>query len=141
MAVVQKDEARERGNQKAVDEVNAMLQRLRAQLEQDFAELREEEDTLRSQLLSEVISEKFIGQWDRFAGKVGDKIAEFDFKRRRETLESLRFKGKLGVDNGQRVVWVYLFDTYTDTIYLDKDVGNSVDNLPSLITGDEPGLN
>jgi len=104
-------------------DVKALFARLKAETESLFNELRSEEDDLRSQLHTTTISDEFIKSWDRHAGKIRGKVAEFSFDDRRKSLESLGFAGRFDYDHstGEKILWVYLYDTYADKIVLATD--------------------
>lgn len=103
------------------NDIKAMFTKLRNETERVLHELREEEDAVRAQLLNYSISNDFITSWERYSDTVRDTIAQFTFAERQDAIEALGLTGRIGVDNGEKVLWIYLYDTYTATVSLSSD--------------------
>jgi hypothetical protein len=96
-----------------------MLEKIWEDTENLLNDLNTEEDELRSQLTLRSISDEYIRQWEQNAARVGEKIDQFSFQEKRETIDSLGITGVLRYD-GRRILDIYIYDVYADSQPLEE---------------------
>jgi site-specific DNA recombinase len=83
-----------------------MLEERKARLEELRANLQREHADVSSHLKTQVISDDDIAEIETFCADIRDRLDETSFEVKRQIIEFLDVRGKLAIENDEKVVYV-----------------------------------
>ena len=83
-----------------------MLQERKARLEETLAKLRSEQGDISGHLQTSLISDEQIAGIEAFCAQLRPSLEDTDFEQKRQIIDMLDVRGKLAIENDEKVVYV-----------------------------------